>query len=773
MPPVLDAIQAPAGAFATVVQQSEMTSAFLPRGMHMRRSAACHRPARKQNAPRCPAFEAVANGFLAARFVEVGEDPEFQRRLLKAEDAELRSHSQTKPSEDDSLPPRPCSVILLLPGMAATSLMGRLALDAFGHFASGCGCIDPTPVASVMRCAALAGVDADLFLKKCGKDNSDDSCLAVRWLLNDALHTCFFSLQGSSQEDFLLSIQNALFVAFKQHCAPVHDLAFLKRTEDLKDFEYLQALVHEDFYRLQAVHLHHPEPHVKLTVPAEKFVRIIRRPQQIDDVNGLLLQPSAYHGLVLCSSAPGVAEEVDRLMSFGTSLPMPAGMEGLGIHIVSAEVESFPLRQCVTLFGASGSAGAPLNSPGTWIWRFVTRVVPYCPFGNDFLVQPCHESSLAPGEEGLMRANLDFFQRAANVAECLLVGKPPPREPMLQRRSSSSELLRSKRRSLDANSEEDDEESMASDFLTAALCLGLPSRRMTLGDLGRQLSYCAELTDFFREATLRFGIETPLPAAFAKAADVLSREAERCEEESAEVDRWKRIANGALAVQSTGSEVASRWRTTQPALLQLLNFGEGRTFEATVQNVISEVNALVGAAEVSAPMTELAHTLATSAKTAGEAFLFVSAICFAEPVAVFVLDAKRMVSTAYIVGRGHRGSARLGDAIEAAQHAGRAFLMGTDHTIVECLPRKKRKKAKAAPAAAEVAPDNASDATVATVVAAPAATTADGDPGPSTAPLQTTKRKTIPIDMPRAPKINLKKWRHDRRLSQATRSQES
>ena len=751
MPRDLPPIPQPNSAMGMEQQRCQQKAAFLPRGMTPQRTVPCPRPRRNPaNEPVYPAFQEVLDGYLAARFVEVAEDATFLERWTAAELAEFRAAETLEPGstfKDGTLVPRRCSAVLLLPGTTSATEGGRHALNAFAHLASGKGCEAPTPAASVVRCAALADVDADLFLKGLKHEMPDGVGLAVRWLQGDAVTTRVYNVGRGVFHEAQARIKDILFEAKHAEKAPVDEIVFASRSlEGESDFQTLQAELHRAFFALQETEVNRVQEGTRL-VPCNVFVRLIQRPRDETLVESTLAHRHAIHGMLLCDArGRGV---VEKITGGNERLPLcEHGLDECGIHIVGVHAEAFRLGGLVTLFAARGKPGASLYSdnPGTWLWRFEVMAVPYTlQFSRDWLVQPCTPAGTNAGHPALQAAQTHLLNRTAQFATRLLSGAsaPAPSPPCL----------------VDAADADAAAAATPTGWLTSALCLGLQSSRTTLGDLSRHLrgvSHFREFEALVHEATLRFGTDTSLPDAFARTTEVLKAEAHRSEEASSQVKMWQRVATGAKEIGVRAASPAPVRKVYAPKLLSFLDFCTEAIWAGSAC-ILAEMKTLVGAETLPAAIQQMAESYAARNETTAKLLVNVVSCYVEQPTPILVLDKHSRVTLASCAGRAGTYHIGIGDVFDLAVDARRLFLVDHKGAVVVCRPmtdeerHAKKAKRKAAEGGAATAAGN------------------DSNGG------EKRSRPKMSLVMPKAPNpdASVRKWKEQAREKAAAQAEEA
>ena len=693
MPRALPPLEQPLGAIAMVQQMCSIEQTYYPRGMPNSRPEKCTRPRRRQGKVVNPSFQHALDGFLATRFVEVGEREDFLRCLEAAEAAEFAAAAAFSPKDamrDNTLPPRACSALLLLPGRISGTDSGREALSAFACLAAGKGCSSGVASATVMRFAALADTDAELFLRSVGHEAAETVWLAVRWLVGADIKTCVYEIGLHGFRQAQLRMQNVFFAAQKEG-APVDSIVFASRDPAAdSDFQTLQKTLHDDFFALQSHEVNLVQPGVELVQCKDSFVRFVARPGHVDHIEPALAHAGACHGVLLCKQEG--REVLEGLMAGTGCMPLcDNGLDAFGIHVIGVNLVQLPLGPRVTLYAASGAPGESLSPSGSWIWRFDTMAVPYTlQFSHEWYVMPCTAESTTAGHPQLKEPQEHLMQRVADLASSVLRGT--------MTEVAAAAAAQARRRAVAMRDQDDDDEraETPASWLTSALCLGLPSRRTTLGDFCRHLegqAHFGEFSEFIREATLRFGLETSLPQAFQRAHSVLHLEDERAKKVSAETEMWRRVATGANAISARCASPGPVRPKAVQKILEFLDF-EQRSAWKRKRQILEEMKQLVGAETLPAAVQEIAESYDDGKKTVLEVLIGVASCYLQASTPILVMDRKLRVIEASCAGVSGSYRVSMGEALNLAAEASLLFLVDVSSIVIPCAPMSKEAKAK-------------------------------------------------------------------------------
>ena len=282
------------------------------------------------------------------------------------------------------------------------------------------------------------------------------------------------------------------------------------------------------------------------------------------------------------------------------------------------------------------------------------------------------------------------MQRVADLASSVLRGTVTE--------VAAAAAAQARRRAVAMRDQDDDDEraETPASWLTSALCLGLPSRRTTLGDFCRHLegqAHFGEFSDFIREATLRFGLETSLPQAFQRAHSVLHLEDERAKKVSAETEMWRRVATGANAISARCASPGPVRPKAVQKILEFLDF-EQRLAWKRKRQILEGMKELVGAETLPAEVQAIAESYDDGKKTVLEVLIGVASCYLQMSTPILVMDRKLRVIEASCAGVSGSYRVSMGEALNLAAEASLLFLVDVSGTVIPCAPMSKEAKAK-------------------------------------------------------------------------------
>lgn len=590
----LERISRPTGALAVVKQSKTTRQTPPPRGMLLNPMYVQERTQTVPSAAAADHIGALQRGFMSTRTVMAIEAAMEVPMMLAAETRELRHAKAGVQPPDESLPPRPVSVMLLCHGNnPAFCSTGRTCLDALGHLATvslGTETTGP-PAASEIRMSVLAGVDARWYVSQVHGEVLENASgvmtecgveVCVRWAnAEGGMRSEFQALRtGLSLDQSLEEMQNAFLSMKVAYGAPFPATICAVQNNVLVDawarsvhaaskafFETMES--EPGVFKSKALRDNEADIEMQST---GVFVRICPRnrhsptPQEPNrwepvPVGEAVLRQDAFHAILIGNTAR--AAEIAQYCKTNQLEGLPLGddeAQPFCLHTCAVQANAFYLRQQVSLYAThlrSGGRlpGMPICSPGSWVWRLQAAIVPVEQVLQSFYVVPCSRESVMPGDHKLEMAFNDFFSRAFRLfADTFGMYKTAPadefeRMPLsLPARSTGGDpAIRG-----------------AEEYALTAFSLDASSRRLAVGDAFSMLTERRappELTDFMLQASLRMGIGTSVVDAVGTAAQALRGIANAgMEAQKREALRCTRIANAALDVS------AKRPRTLAPSV---------------------------------------------------------------------------------------------------------------------------------------------------------------------------------------------------------------
>ena len=582
----LPRISRPTGAIAVVAQASQTRSTPPPRGMSLPTQ---HTHKRMQRIPAAGAaghLGALQRGYLAARTVVSAESALEVQMMLAAENRELFHAAARVCAPDRSLPPRPVAVTLMAFGNEGHCKAAHPFLDALAHLAGG-PLVPDVPhsplVASLVRMSVFAGVDAQWFLEQTAREALDSApsrpvppgevLVVVRWANAHApgnIRSEFHALRiGQSLDQSLQSLQNCFMSMKINFMAPFPASIAHSRTNVHVD-AWASALhtASEAFFDMAegrpcVLKAHALQGHEdRVSIESTGIVaRICPKTAQLPGPEGAvwtplavqqaIVRPDAFHAFIVGNSAclPEIATFA-KMNEVGGLPPPDEDTARYCLHTCAVQANAYELRERISLYATHHRVGGrlpgtPINSPGSWIWRFEPAIVAVEAVLNNFYVVPCADESAFPGDPKLTRPFNQFFNRAFSLHADTFGGarQADKTTPFERMPLGFPEVTQSEDPSLHA----------AEDYALTAFSLDASSRRMSVGDAFATLEARQappQLTDLMLQASLQLGVNSSVLDAMALAAQALKQMADNspaaCKAQSVEVARLKRVADAAI-----------------------------------------------------------------------------------------------------------------------------------------------------------------------------------------------------------------------------------
>lgn len=543
----------------------------------------------------------LMRGFLATCTVLAAEAAAEVPMLHHAEDVELSHAASNHVPMDESLAPRPVAVTLLAYGDEPSHCNGaRVFLDALGHLASAPlaqGATDKRPAAARIRFTVLAGVDAKWFAKQAGAQglysapNAQrahvDVC--VRWAVPAATPGEKCTLRAEfkampiglsatksleAMQNCFLSMKMAYDVPFPHDIASAHSWvpndAWAKSVHEASDAFFKIMEGPPCVYKGEVLRAHEDEVNMEAM---GVFVRICPRTVHDPcsdkwmpiDLAAAVTRPDAFHAFLVGNAAckSGILELCKQHQRFGLP-PTNEDTAAFCLHTCAVQANSCPLRDRVSLYATHAHAGgrtpgAPIVSPGSWVWRTEAAVVALEQVLPKFYVIPCSRDSVTPQDRRLEQPFDEFFDRAYTLyTQTFGQGN--------QAAAHSREFERPSNWLPSQANGGDPAVRAAEEYALTAFGLDASTRRIAVGDAFATLKERqapAALTDFMLQSSLYMGINTSLIDALDAAATILANmhkvpASERVQ--NSEAMRLKRIADAAICVTN------KRGRTLSPSV---------------------------------------------------------------------------------------------------------------------------------------------------------------------------------------------------------------
>ena len=562
----LQKVDAPDGAVAVLTQAHSKKTLLMPRYMTAGFTANSKKqrlvPAQSAGQWMRPLF----NAYMSLRCVMYAEQASDILSLHDGENVELCRAASRIPSEDGSAEARTVGVTLLVHGHCSTGMASRTALDALSHMASSPLQDGHTLSASLVRFSVLASADAEWFVQKVHQQALASTSsrsyssieIAVRWAqVGGDLRTEFFEIDVSQTGDKILaSIQTSMLRCKAEFGAPVNDAIFVHHPNVQLD----AYIVNESRHSHAFFALMEGTPFVSKSVALSSvgqdvgvsstnvFVRIHPRARGEKGA----FESSAFHGVVLSLSSK-VSEATAECLMYPSGFPDPSTELGAAfleknsricMHTCAVQATQLRLGNEVTLFAPGGIPGQPIRSPGSWMWRFDTAIVPIENVLAQFEVVPCSKESTTPGNKALEHPFRDFFQRASKLYTCTFGDD----RQLLGRAAIENGTVLSK-----LPDTQKPEVGADEIFLQTAFSIDPASRRTTVGDAYASLKALggpSEMVDLMLQVGIRYGTNTTMLQMVSHCANAVrahagSATAFASEQES---QRLKRVADAALLI---------------------------------------------------------------------------------------------------------------------------------------------------------------------------------------------------------------------------------
>ena len=401
-------------------------------------------------------FKHTFGGFKSANLLATMTSGTDLLKHIVAEDAELKAASDSPESLtglDNSLKPRRLAVWIQANSKLQPVHADRL-LDSMAHWSTTK--INGVPLISTTRITVVGGRDSDscdtIF-------NTSNSCtcppekgrvewtfrVTIRWVddLNQQQRTETAQMIHipASNDQALLDVQQATVRLAGTYGAflPRELLHNVEIRVPNHAFALNVARVHSQFDELL-----YAQPCVRLnevaaarsgdSAPLETtgiVVRICERSA------GSINSNTAFHGALL---AFGGRKKTEAIAFAHDSVAENDGKlrvadDSLGLHTCAVQTQQLFLNCAVSLFGALGIAGVPVNSPCSFVYNQHAAIQPLdLALLDKFDVVPCAKWSIVPSEPALVEA----FKRHFSVCTALFTSLNSKNEPQPQLHKSST-----------------------------------------------------------------------------------------------------------------------------------------------------------------------------------------------------------------------------------------------------------------------------------------------------------------------------------------------
>lgn len=381
-PTALASIDAPYGALAQHDQQYVTRTVEYPPTLRPHQ-----RTAKGTDAVPVPSkasahwFQDLFDGYLAANFVCVPCTHLDAKRVLQAEERELRD-AEWGVVVDATLPPRRLAIWLRVSALRVTENSRLQLLDAFTEWTVATN--GGQPIVWSLR---------PTFVVEEVNDDGKDVLVEVRWWQSDhdASSVRCVSRDVEATLDAATTIarvQQACIAVLNAHAqtAPAVDVwACLARPIALPDPIPTYADAFAKVARAFRTRTESP-PSITLSTlmteckdigPLERTDVIVRLTPRGADGTVDVANPAAFHGILL-----SLGSERERARFFagpvGAAIGAPVGIqeERMGLHICAVHTDQAFLDATVSAYGMRGVPAAPLHPPRSWVWRENAAILP-------------------------------------------------------------------------------------------------------------------------------------------------------------------------------------------------------------------------------------------------------------------------------------------------------------------------------------------------------------------------------------------------------------
>ena len=523
----LTQLKAPKGALAAARQAFRSTTTEPPNGVEFSHLVTCHRNISKPVTTSPPWLNMAFDAYLSAHTAVCARRVGDSKRLFDAETLELQHASAGVVRTDGSLPPRLLGLTLLLYGQVKAT-DPKTHLDAFAFWAStAIGLHNETLGAALMRFTVLAADDAAWFANSSGVAAETTQLpphvapsgaqLCVRWATKQGMRAECCELRGGVGLDRSLAHMQNFLVSLKTlFGAPVSDVVCVAHPNVVGD-AWLESTSKAS---IAFASLMEGEASVQklADMPDDAdigelniYVRISERARGADG----LQHESAFHGFLVGDRR--YASEIKALAESFTELP-PAdeATAKFCLHTCAVQACEMPLGTRVSMYGPGGKPGESLLSTGNWIIRLDPAIVPLAAVLPNFVVTPCTHASTIPSDARLLKPAV----LCANRAYALFCSVFGASAPTISGSEQERQPLCTELPAAGAREEAEKDELYAK----TAFGVDMASRRVQVGDAYAMLAASAapkEMTSFFLNSTLKYGVDCTMVDAIGHAAKLL------------------------------------------------------------------------------------------------------------------------------------------------------------------------------------------------------------------------------------------------------------
>ena len=524
-----------------------------------------------------PSFRNAWSGFASARMVVYPETAAEASTLIVAERCELEAWFRRQAPPDNSLPPRPVGISLVVPPAATTQTTSFDILDGFATISDRKTSSGVVPITTQARFTAYVGEAAGAIhacissgesIASGGLDKSS-TIIVVRWAAQDytkqagelMIRTEHIRIHGGTKDNPTENVQQHLMRLARSHSIELPPAIYSTPVAPLPCAAERQMVAcNKEFLRILERTLPFQPTHSMLetgcsvlTTVDGVFIRLVPKKQKgIPPPDPL--SSEIVHAVLLC--AAGVEKEayayvMDCVKTASGQLVMPDATRAsrLLLHLVFTRTENICLNGMVSLFSIGGRPGAPISSPNTQLRTWTTYIMQIEDqrITSSFDLAICDAQSVMPEEEFLVPFMERNMQRNMEFWRCSI--EKGFRVPFFMR----MQLPTPTQESLDPTIKGATERCTDDQFILASLGIHLSCPRTLIGEaisIVREHKAPSVVVDVLTKVALQYGFAISLSEAFSHFADAFEKEEEVLKKQQDEVKRLRKIIDAAMLVTS-------------------------------------------------------------------------------------------------------------------------------------------------------------------------------------------------------------------------------
>jgi len=478
-------------------------------------------------------------------------------QMVVSETMELEAYAKQAKPCDDSLPPRSLCISLAVPRYTISGNSALRLVDGMAAF-SDMKTREGAPIATKIRFSIYGGMLASPIEKVLrssafGNTQVEGISVVVRWTeLDDAgnprVRTECETVRepvGSDPAQSALLIQDTVVYLSTAYGAELPACVFTPApTTTPRQFETQFAKCSDEFCDMTN---HRDEFALsdemrkvgcsRLSVVPGLVLRLSAKALGLAGVTS----SNAMHALLLCADEQQETAH-DYAITNREGLPPLAEERSskLLLHTVAVQVEQLNLGGMVSLFAHGGKPGEPIQSPGSWVWRYSSAIVPIEKVMANFFVFSCSVESAMPKRCSMRKFMQSHLQRSMSMFNATFD------------QADISNMLKSysvKRKSTDVPTEQACEEDR---LAMVAMGININSKRLCLGQAISHLmshgSSKSSLVDMLIMTSTRVGLSASLDFTFSSCIASIEKEQNGVAEHKVELERLKRVADAALVM---------------------------------------------------------------------------------------------------------------------------------------------------------------------------------------------------------------------------------